>query len=47
MEDLGIKELMPAYFDPNLEVEDLKSGVSFASGASGYDLLTAITAVTS
>nr|XP_016440039.1 PREDICTED: GDSL esterase/lipase EXL3-like [Nicotiana tabacum] len=44
VEDLGIKELMPAYFDPNLEVEDLKSGVSFASGASGYDLLTAITA---
>nr|XP_016482114.1 PREDICTED: GDSL esterase/lipase EXL1-like isoform X3 [Nicotiana tabacum] len=44
VEELGIKELMPAYFDPNLKVEDLKTGVSFASGASGYDLLTAITA---
>ncbi|KAH0705208.1 hypothetical protein KY290_009903 [Solanum tuberosum] len=37
VEELGIKELMPAYRDPNLQVEDLKTGVSFASGASGYD----------
>lgn len=38
---------MPAYLDPNLNVEDLKTGVSFASGASGYDVLTSIVAVTS
>lgn len=41
VEELGIKELMPAYRDPNLQVEDLKTGVSFASGASGYDPQTA------
>ncbi|KAJ8540891.1 hypothetical protein K7X08_001707 [Anisodus acutangulus] len=44
VEDLGIKALMPAYLDPNLKVEDLKTGVSFASGASGYDPLTPILA---
>ncbi|XP_016568349.1 GDSL esterase/lipase EXL3 [Capsicum annuum] len=44
VEDFGIKKLMPAYLDPNLNVEDLKTGVSFASGASGFDLLTSITA---
>lgn len=41
MEELGIKELMPAYRDPNLQTEDLKTGVSFASGACGYDPQTA------
>ncbi|OIT03686.1 PREDICTED: GDSL esterase/lipase EXL3-like [Nicotiana attenuata] len=35
--ELGLKELIPAYLDPNLKVEDLKTGVSFASGGSGYD----------
>ncbi|XP_060194709.1 GDSL esterase/lipase EXL3-like [Lycium barbarum] len=44
VEDLGIKKLMPAYLDPNLKIEDLKTGVSFASGASGYDPLTPILA---
>ncbi|MCD9560046.1 hypothetical protein HAX54_018475 [Datura stramonium] len=44
VEDLGVKKLMPAYLDPNLKIEDLKTGVSFASGASGYDLLTPILA---
>ncbi|KAK6924515.1 GDSL lipase/esterase [Dillenia turbinata] len=39
-EELCIKELVPAYLDPNLQVDDLLSGVSFASGASGYDPLT-------
>lgn len=37
---LGIKELLPAYLDPNLTPEDLLTGVSFASGGSGYDSLT-------
>ncbi|CAH9120536.1 unnamed protein product [Cuscuta epithymum] len=40
-EELGVKELVPPYLDPNLQIEDLKSGVSFASGASGYDPQTA------
>ncbi|CAM8912519.1 unnamed protein product [Rhodiola kirilowii] len=39
-EQLQIKELVPAYLDPNLQPEDLITGVSFASGASGYDPLT-------
>ncbi|XXG86242.1 hypothetical protein AAC387_Pa11g1174 [Persea americana] len=37
---LGIKEVLPAYLDPNLTPEDLLTGVSFASGGSGYDDLT-------
>ncbi|XP_060173195.1 GDSL esterase/lipase EXL3-like isoform X2 [Lycium barbarum] len=40
-EELGIKGLVPAYLDPNLRDEDLKTGVSFASGGCGYDPLTA------
>ncbi|KAE9603521.1 hypothetical protein Lal_00001947 [Lupinus albus] len=39
-EELGIKNLIPAYLDPNLKPSDLLTGVSFASGASGYDPLT-------
>lgn len=39
-EELGIKEFLPAYLDPNLQPNDLLTGVSFASGASGYDPLT-------
>lgn len=39
-EDLGIKEYLPAYLDPNLKPSDLLTGVCFASGASGYDPLT-------
>ncbi|XP_073138037.1 GDSL esterase/lipase EXL3-like [Henckelia pumila] len=35
--ELGIKELIPAYLDPNLTAHDLSTGVSFASGGSGYD----------
>ncbi|GFQ01417.1 GDSL esterase/lipase at5g42170 [Phtheirospermum japonicum] len=34
---LGIKELMPAYLDPELKAQDLPTGVSFASGGCGYD----------
>ncbi|XP_075082152.1 GDSL esterase/lipase EXL3-like [Nicotiana tabacum] len=40
VEELGIKELLSAYLDPNLQVEDLITGVNFASGRAGYDPLT-------
>lgn len=36
-ETLGIKELIPPYLDPSLEPQDFLTGVSFASGAAGYD----------
>lgn len=36
-EELGIKELIPAYKDKNLTAQDLPTGVSFASGGCGYD----------
>nr|XP_043632931.1 GDSL esterase/lipase EXL3-like [Erigeron canadensis] len=37
VEQLGIKELLPAYLDPSLDDKELLTGVSFASGASGFD----------
>ncbi|KAK4589789.1 hypothetical protein RGQ29_020391 [Quercus rubra] len=37
---LGIKKYIPPYLDPTLSTEELVTGVSFASGASGYDPLT-------
>lgn len=37
---LGIKDSMPPYLDPNLKIEDLLTGVCFASAGSGYDPLT-------
>ncbi|GAB4848447.1 hypothetical protein Ancab_003148 [Ancistrocladus abbreviatus] len=40
-EELGIKELLPPYLDPTLQVNDLLTGVNFASGAAGYDPLSA------
>ncbi|KAI3420673.1 Lipase_GDSL domain-containing protein, partial [Psidium guajava] len=40
VEAFGVKRYLPAYLDPSLELEDLLSGVSFASGASGFDPLT-------
>ncbi|XP_027354610.1 GDSL esterase/lipase EXL3-like [Abrus precatorius] len=40
VEELGIKELLPAYLDPNLKPSDLVTGVCFASGATGFDPLT-------
>lgn len=45
MEELGIKELLPAFRDPTLQPKDLLSGVSFASGGAGYDPLTSKIAV--
>eukprot|EP01018_Ginkgo_biloba_P004757 Gb_24156 [translate_table: standard] len=42
-EGLGIKDLVPAYLDPNLQDRDLLTGVSFASSGTGLDDLTART----
>ncbi|KAJ4871659.1 GDSL esterase/lipase EXL3 [Raphanus sativus] len=39
-EEVGIKSVVPAYLDPNLSPKDLLTGVSFASGGSGYDPIT-------
>ncbi|XP_015693573.1 GDSL esterase/lipase EXL2-like, partial [Oryza brachyantha] len=36
----GVKELIPPYLADGLQLEDLLSGVAFASGGSGYDPLT-------
>ncbi|PKI35438.1 hypothetical protein CRG98_044167 [Punica granatum] len=33
----GVKELLPAYLDPALQIQDLLTSVSFSSGTSGYD----------
>ncbi|KAK1320098.1 GDSL esterase/lipase EXL1 [Acorus calamus] len=38
---LGVKEFIPAYLDPKLTIQDLLTGVSFASGGAGFDNLTA------
>ncbi|CAM8934119.1 unnamed protein product [Rhodiola kirilowii] len=38
---VGIKEYIPPYLDPSLTLEQLKTGVSFASAGSGFDPLTA------
>ncbi|KAM3304507.1 GDSL esterase/lipase EXL1 [Capsicum baccatum] len=40
VEELGLKELVPAYLDTNVNSEDFKTGVSFASGGCGFDPLT-------
>ncbi|XP_057422200.1 GDSL esterase/lipase EXL3-like [Lotus japonicus] len=37
----GVKKLLPPYLDPNLQLQDLLTGVTFASGGAGYDPLTA------
>ncbi|XP_031091978.1 GDSL esterase/lipase At5g45960-like [Ipomoea triloba] len=37
---VGIKEFVPPYLDSSLGTEELITGVSFASGGSGYDPLT-------
>jgi hypothetical protein len=41
----GVKKLLPASLDPNLQLQDLLTGVSFASGGAGYDPLTSQLAV--
>lgn len=33
--------MVPAFLDPNLKLEDLPYGVSFASAATGFDDYTA------
>ncbi|CAN1322968.1 GDSL esterase/lipase At5g42170 [Linum perenne] len=37
VESLGIKDLLPPYLDPNNGVNDLLTGVAFASGGCGFD----------
>ncbi|EOA38797.1 hypothetical protein CARUB_v10011073mg [Capsella rubella] len=37
---LGVKEIVPAYFDPKIQPNDLLTGVSFASGGAGYNPAT-------
>ncbi|KAL6226993.1 hypothetical protein ACLB2K_000952 [Fragaria x ananassa] len=39
-EGVGVKKILPAYMDPNLQLQDLLTGVCFASAGSGYDPLT-------
>ncbi|KAL1567407.1 GDSL esterase/lipase-like protein [Salvia divinorum] len=38
---IGIKELVPAYSEPQLSIQELMTGVSFASAGSGFDENTA------
>ncbi|XP_062232677.1 GDSL esterase/lipase At2g40250-like [Phragmites australis] len=47
VESLGIKDLLPAYHNSRLTVAEATTGVSFASGGSGIDDLTAQTALVS
>ncbi|XP_017701675.2 GDSL esterase/lipase EXL3-like [Phoenix dactylifera] len=37
---MGVKELLPPYIGYDLQPEDILTGVTFASGATGYDPLT-------
>ncbi|OIW21798.1 hypothetical protein TanjilG_10974 [Lupinus angustifolius] len=46
VQELGIKELLPAYLDPNLQPSELATGVCFAAGGAGYDPLTSLTSST-
>ncbi|KAK3423732.1 hypothetical protein EUGRSUZ_H00933 [Eucalyptus grandis] len=39
-QQLGIKELLPAFLDPNLRLQDLIGGVNFASAGAGFNPLT-------
>ncbi|RYQ81139.1 hypothetical protein Ahy_Scaffold1g107147 isoform B [Arachis hypogaea] len=39
-EIFGVKDILPPYLDPNLQLQELLTGVSFASGGAGYDPLT-------
>ncbi|KVI01015.1 Lipase, GDSL [Cynara cardunculus var. scolymus] len=37
---VGVKENVPPFLDPSLTIEDLMTGVSFASAGAGYDPFT-------
>ncbi|TMW92329.1 hypothetical protein EJD97_013199 [Solanum chilense] len=37
---VGVKEYVPPYLDQSLSIEELKTGVSFASAGTGFDPLT-------
>ena len=37
VDSLGLKQVLPAYLDPNLKDNDLLTGVSFGSAGSGLD----------
>lgn len=37
---VGIKDFVPPYLDPSLSIDELITGVSFASAGSGFDPLT-------
>ncbi|XP_065878674.1 GDSL esterase/lipase At5g45960 isoform X2 [Euphorbia lathyris] len=37
---VGVKEFVPPYLDPSLSIEELMSGVCFASAGTGFDPLT-------
>ncbi|KAJ9136090.1 hypothetical protein P3X46_033202 [Hevea brasiliensis] len=37
---VGVKDFVPPYLDPSLGIEKLMTGVSFASGGTGFDPLT-------
>lgn len=37
---VGVKDCVPPYLDPTLSMQDLMTGVSFASAGSGFDPLT-------
>ncbi|KAK3153472.1 hypothetical protein QOZ80_2BG0173770 [Eleusine coracana subsp. coracana] len=43
---LGIKEFLPPYLQQNLSLDELRTGVSFASAASGYNNNTCLTSST-
>ncbi|XP_006662173.2 GDSL esterase/lipase EXL3-like [Oryza brachyantha] len=43
---LGVKEMLPPYLDKKLTMDDLRTGVSFASAGSGYDNATCRTMMT-
>ena len=43
---LNVKQLLPPYLGVQHTPEDLLTGVSFASGATGFDPLTPVIVVT-
>lgn len=36
----GLKDLIPPYLDPNVSLQEMMTGVSFASAGSGFDPVT-------